>query len=95
MFRVNPLLDMKNQALFSLKDKSKKLKCHHVQFLFGALRFNQQEVARITYFCLFLTFKCMYRSSFAIFKGRIKLKVLCMYVVYKTERFADQNQSSR
>ena len=29
---------MKNQALLSLKDKSKKLKCHLLQFLFGALR---------------------------------------------------------
>ena len=29
---------MKNQALFSLKDKSKKVKCHLLQFLFGALR---------------------------------------------------------
>ena len=29
---------MKNQALFSSKDKSKKLKCHLLQFLFGALR---------------------------------------------------------
>ena len=26
---------MKNQALFSLKDKSKKLKCRLLQFLFG------------------------------------------------------------
>ena len=31
---------MKNQALFSLKDKSKKLKCRLLQFLFGALRVN-------------------------------------------------------
>ena len=31
---------MKNQALFSLKDKSKKLKCRLLQFLFGALRIN-------------------------------------------------------
>ena len=39
MFQMNPLLGMKNQALFSLKDKSKKkLKCHLLQFLFGALR---------------------------------------------------------
>ena len=30
---------MKNQALFSSKDKSKKLKCL-LQFLFGALRVN-------------------------------------------------------
>ena len=29
---------MKNQALFSSKDKSKKIKCHLLQFLFGALR---------------------------------------------------------
>ena len=31
---------MKNQALFSSKDKSKNLKCHLLQFLFGALRVN-------------------------------------------------------
>ena len=29
---------MKNQALFSSKVKSKKLKCRLLQFLFGALR---------------------------------------------------------
>ena len=29
---------MKSQALFSSKDKSKKLKCRLLQFLFGALR---------------------------------------------------------
>ena len=29
---------MKNQALFSSKDKSKKLKCRLLQFLFGAFR---------------------------------------------------------
>ena len=31
---------MKNQALFSLKDKSKKLKCLLLQFLFRTLRVN-------------------------------------------------------
>ena len=31
-------IHMKNQALFSLKDKSKKLKCRLLQVLFGALR---------------------------------------------------------
>ena len=30
-------IHMKNHALFSLKDKSKKLKCHLLQFLFGTL----------------------------------------------------------
>ena len=29
---------MKNQALFSSKGKSKKLKCRLLQFLFGALK---------------------------------------------------------
>ena len=29
---------MKNQSLFSSKDKSKKLKCRLLQFLFAALR---------------------------------------------------------
>ena len=29
---------MKNQALFPLKDKSKKLKCRLLQFLLGSLR---------------------------------------------------------
>ena len=29
---------MKHQALFSSKDKSKKLKCRLLQFLFGAFR---------------------------------------------------------
>ena len=33
---------MKNQALFSWKDKIKKLKCHLLQFLFGALRVNDK-----------------------------------------------------
>ena len=31
-------IHMKNQDLFSSKDKSKKLKCRLLQFLFGALR---------------------------------------------------------
>ena len=49
MFQVDPLLGrgftsgssarhMKNQVLFSSKDKSKKLKCRLLHFLFGALR---------------------------------------------------------
>ena len=48
MFQVNPLLAedlletsgliLKNQALFSSKGKSKKLKCCLLQFLFGTLR---------------------------------------------------------
>ena len=33
-------IHMKNQAIFSSKDKSKKLKCRLLQFLLGALRVN-------------------------------------------------------
>ena len=33
-------IHMKNQALFSLKNKSKRLKCRLLQFLFGTLRVN-------------------------------------------------------
>ena len=33
---------MKNQALFSAKDKSKKLKCCLLQYLFGALRVKME-----------------------------------------------------
>ena len=32
---------MKNQALFFSKDKSKKLKCLLLQFLFGALKVKE------------------------------------------------------
>ena len=32
---------MKNQALISSKDKSKKLKCRLLQFLFGAIRVKE------------------------------------------------------
>ena len=41
MFQVNPArqrIHMKNQALFSSKEKSKKLKCRLLQCLFGPLR---------------------------------------------------------
>ena len=34
---------MKNQALFSSKDKSKKLICRLLQFLFGALRVKFED----------------------------------------------------
>ena len=37
---------MKNQAFFSSKDKSKKLKCRLLQFLFGAFRVNIERPCR-------------------------------------------------
>ena len=49
---------MKNQALFSLKDKSKKLKCRLLQFLFGALRVKMYgaqvtDITTSTCFCIY------------------------------------------
>ena len=49
MFQVNPLPSMKNQALFSSKDKSKKLKCRLLQFLFGALRVKVNLLLKISF----------------------------------------------
>ena len=38
---------MKNKALFSSKDKSKKLKCRLLQFLCGALRVNTDDNIKV------------------------------------------------
>ena len=38
---------MKNQALFSLKDKSKKLKCRLLQFLIGAVRVKKRLSSKL------------------------------------------------
>ena len=47
---------MKNQALFSLKDKNKKLKYCLLQFLFGTLRANlhisQKVILEMETLCL-------------------------------------------
>ena len=37
-------IHLKNQTLFSWKDKSKKLKCRLLQFLFGALRVSAVSI---------------------------------------------------
>ena len=39
---------MKYQALFSLKDKSKKSKCRLLQFLFAALRVKSLNFSSLT-----------------------------------------------
>ena len=40
---------MKNQALFSSKDKSKNIKCRMLQFLFGALMVKRAENKIVLY----------------------------------------------
>ena len=42
-FSARQRIHMKNQVLFSSKDKSKKLKCCLLQFLFGALGVKQKQ----------------------------------------------------
>ena len=39
---------MKNQALFSSKDKSKQLKCSLLQFMFGALMVKYSTIAIVS-----------------------------------------------
>ena len=41
---VRQRIHMKSQALFASKDKSKKLKCRLLQFLFGALRVDTSSL---------------------------------------------------
>ena len=43
---------MKYQALFSSKDKNKKLKCRLLQFLFGALRLNSKFTISVSILCV-------------------------------------------
>ena len=46
---------MKNQALFSSKDKSKKLKCCLLQFLFGALTVRGHSYYSFSFFVPFMS----------------------------------------
>ena len=57
---------MKNQALFSSKVKSKKLKCRLLQFLVGALRVK--KAAKL----VFLAFKDL-KKNFHCFSEKIRL----------------------
>ena len=53
---------MKNQALFSSKDKSKQLKCHLLQFLFGALRVNSVLSCTVGSFAFMVDSENSYRN---------------------------------
>ena len=62
---------MKDQALFSSKDKSKKLNCCQLQFLFGALRVN--KFSTIYCYCYLLWI------PHTIFDQNFDLKSQCAY----------------
>ena len=56
---------MKYQALFSSKDKSKKLKCRLLQFLFGSLRVKIKTIIKTKilhkmYVFIYTTYKSNY-----------------------------------
>ena len=53
---------MKNQALFSSKDKSNKLKCHLLQILFGPLRVKSNTPSHQFYVYPRNTLHCMQSS---------------------------------
>ena len=46
---------MKNQVLFSSKDRSKKLKCRLLQVLFGALRVKNKNHLKVIINTMFET----------------------------------------
>ena len=64
---------MKHQALFSLKDKSKKIKCRLLQFLFGALRVNIYS-----YTCIYEILATDNKSS-QCFKKTKNIFSICYY----------------
>ena len=64
---------MKSQALFSSKDKSKKLKCRLLQILFGALRvkLNGYTLRRSALFLFFASFFNVIMRMKMCFRGAI------------------------
>ena len=54
---------MKNQALFSSKDKSKKLKCRLLQVLFSALRVNVSFIQLFSILLQFCTVFFLFKFS--------------------------------
>ena len=64
---------MKNQALFSSNDKSKKLKCRLLQFLYGASRVNSCKVKKVS--CKLYQLKI---QTLSIFKSQSDLDLHCL-----------------
>ena len=62
-------IHMKNQVLFSSKDNSKIFKCRLLQFLFGALRVNVDQLLKEKNCCLRLNLSCKSKPHF----GRARL----------------------
>ena len=72
---------MKNKALFSSKDKSKKIKCRLLQFLFGNLRVKEFAVleAKSSLSGLILFFSMIWQSRAANRKSQKLYPKSCKY----------------
>ena len=70
---------MKNQALFTSKDRSKKLKCRLLQFLFGASRVNLDIIPSIHF-----SFRTP-RTLTIFFKKRMRTNSSNLVVCYAPE----------
>ena len=65
---------MKNQALFSLRDKSEKLNCRLLQFLFGAVRVKTHSME----YMRFIPFHILLYKTLTQFHGICEFdEVLC------------------
>ena len=66
---------MKNQALFSSKDKSEKIKCRLLQFLFGALRVKATYIKLCCYNLCFSADSLT--NSAKIFVSQFRVELVC------------------
>ena len=86
---------MKNQTLFSSKDKSKKLKCYLLQFLFGGVMVNELSCVCIVpiplmtciHFRLCMSFLSCYRFCnsriLILHQGCLGLLINCVIIFIK------------
>ena len=65
---------MKNQALFSSKDKSKKLKCRLLQFSFGPLRVKLHNIK----FCIDISYKIITAAFVMVHVCNDKIQLRCI-----------------
>ena len=75
---------MKNQALFSSKDKTKKLNCRLLQFLFGALRVKLKTTRQST-----TVWNRQYNKpkiSFNFFQDAFQIHVFMLNQFYRYDR---------
>ena len=103
------MIHMKHQALFSLKDKGKKLKCRLLQFLFVALRIKVCHFVSCNYLNN-LSVNIKGQPKYSIYHGYIflakyffckkkkkkkNIKIHSSYIILKNQRLKGKQCSSR